>query len=853
MPQDETVPKQYERCDDGADSNLIDLKSATVTKQQATFTFECIRPGVYRSTFSSNDHPLPPFPSCERPKRASTAARIQAIGSHGVVVTDDAGASARIDWIAAPILTLSYNDEILYTDLPHRSYVLDGTGVAHYTRYFKDSMHVGLGEKAAPFDLSGRSFVLSATDSFGYDVHHTDPLYKHIPLLIVASAKGVVGTFSTSHARGSYSIGSEMDGMWGRFKVYRQYHGGLEQYHFVGRTMQEVVYKYAELVGFPLLVPRWAFGYLAGGMKYSMLDDPPAYEALADFASKLVDHDIPCSGFQLSSGYTIAETEPKTRNVFTWNRHRFPDPEGFVRSFREKGIRLIANIKPYVLTNHPAYAHLAASGALFTDPNTGTTALTRLWSAGGGESGEGSHIDFTSPAGYIWWYDNVVALRKLGIDCPWNDNNEYTIPSDKWLMSLSNPSTTSLVAATKFGRKDAGLWGRALNTEVMAKASHDALLAAAPEERAFVLTRSATAGTMRYACSTWSGDNVTSWSSLQGSTALSLNAGLSLLQNYGHDIGGFEGPQPSPELLLRWVQVGIYGPRFAVNCFKTSTEDNSVGDVIELWMYPEILPEIRKAIKRRYEILPYLYNLMLQSHRSAVPPMRWVGWGYEDDAEVWASKALREGEGQFWLGDSLMIGSVFTPGAKSVEIYLPKRGEDDAYLNINAPYQYLDSGEWATIDAPLMGSIPVIARVGGAIIVGKAAQTVAPGDLVNEANLPEDDYRGIEIFPRQADKCRQDGLPDVYTWLEDDGISVASVADEAVATCKFEYTSEKDKIAVKFALNAARFEPPWARNGLWVILPVGETRVIEARGGSIRSEAVTDERGQKKYLYMRGS
>ncbi|KAK6431919.1 hypothetical protein LTR95_011919 [Oleoguttula sp. CCFEE 5521] len=811
MPQDETVPKQYERCDDDTKSDLVELKSTTVTNKQAIFTFACVRPGVYRSTFSSNDHPLPPFPSCERPERTSTIAKLQAVGSHEVVVIDDTGASAHLDWTAAPVLKLSYHNETMYTDLPHRSYVLDGTGVAHYTRYFKDSMHVGLGEKAAPFDLSGRSFVLSATDSFGYDVHCTDPLYKHIPLLIVASPKGVIGTFSTSHARGSYSIGSEMDGMWGRFKVYRQDHGGLEQYHFVGRTMQEVVHKYAELVGFPLLVPRWAFGYLAGGMKYSMLDDPPAHEALKDFADKLVEHDIPCSGFRLSSGYTVAETEPKTRNVFTWNRHRFPDPEAFVHSFRLKGIRLIANIKPYVLTNHLAYTHLAASGALFTDPNTNTTALTRLWSAGGGESGEGSHVDFTSPAGYTWWYDNVLALRKLGIDCPWNDNNEYTIPSDKWLMSLSNTATSSTFETMAHKRRDVGLWGRALNTELMAKASHDALLDAAPEERPFVLTRSATAGTMRYACSTWSGDNVTSWSSLQGSTALSLNAGLSLLQNYGHDIGGFEGPQPSPELLLRWVQVGIYGPRFAVNCFKTSAENNSVGEVIELWMYPEILPEIRKAIKRRYEILPYLYDLMLQSHRTAVPPMRWVGWGYESDAKVWANKVLREGEGQFWLGDSLMVGSVYTPGAESVEIYLPKRDEDDAYLNTNTPYQYLVAGQWTSIDAPLIGSIPVIARVGGAVIVGKPVQTAAPGDQVNEARSPIDDYRGIEIFPREANKCREDRLPDTYTWLEDDGISIAGKADAAVASCKFEYTRAQEKIGVNFAIDSAVFEPSWAK------------------------------------------
>ena len=108
----------------------------------------------------------------------------------------------------------------------------------------------------------------------------------------------------------------------------QQDYGGLELYTIVGRTLKDIVRLYADLAGMPLLVPRWSFGYLAGGMKYSMLDEPRACDALIDFANKLREHDIPCSGFQMSSGYTIAEKEPKTRNVFTWyvNPVRESDP-----------------------------------------------------------------------------------------------------------------------------------------------------------------------------------------------------------------------------------------------------------------------------------------------------------------------------------------------------------------------------------------------------------------------------------------------------------------------------------------------------------------------------------------------
>ena len=58
----------------------------------------------------------------------------------------------------------------------------------------------------------------------------------------------------------------------------------------------------------------------------------------------------------------------------------------------------------------------------------------------------------------------------------------------------------------------------------------DATVEVEPNKRPFVLTRSATAGTMRYCASSWSGDNVTSWKGMKGANALSLTAGMCLLQ-----------------------------------------------------------------------------------------------------------------------------------------------------------------------------------------------------------------------------------------------------------------------------------------------------------------------------------
>ncbi|KAL9094646.1 MAG: hypothetical protein Q9165_003206 [Trypethelium subeluteriae] len=799
------------------------------------FSFEVLRPNLFRTTFTSEKHQLPPHRSTPVPEPRFGGVKISETHQTAQKTFDIGDLKVSVEWSKTPVVAVSYqnSDGSLFEDLPFRSYVADGPGVSHYTRFKKNTLHVGLGEKSAPMNLQNRGFELSATDSFGYDVYRTDPLYKHIPLLINALPYGCVALFSTSHCRGRYAIGSEMDGLWGYYKVYRQDHGGLEEYIIVGKTIQEVVKTFADLVGYPQLVPRWAFGYLGGGMKYSMLDDPPAADALVDWAQKVRDHDIPCSGFQLSSGYTVAETEPKTRNVFTWNRHRFPDPEGWIKAFHDRGIRIIANVKPYVLANHPAYRYLKDAGALFYDPVCQKNAEMRLWSAGGGESGEGSHLDFTSSAGFRWWYEGVRQLKKEGIDCIWNDNNEYTIPSDDWQIRLDEPSVQKGQSLRESDCK-VGWWGRALHTELMGKSSYEACIEVKPHERPFVLTRSATIGTMRYACSSWSGDNITSWEGMKGANALSLNAGMCLLQCYGHDIGGFEGPQPSPELLLRWVQLGIYSPRFAINCYKTSPADNTVGDVIEPWMYPEVLPQVRDAIKMRYSMLPYLYSLHLESHLFAIPPQRWVGWGYESDKVVWESRKLLDGEEQYWLGDALLIGGVYEPSVTMTRLYLPKRdGETEGYWNLNEPWNYLEPGQWVELKSEWRKSIPVLAKAGTAILGGKSEQTVAPGDLENEANLPEDNLRYIRLFPPHGSSS---GKIFENTWYEDDGISLKP----EISKFHLDMSSTDLEIRIKFEPDSTnRFKPPWLQEEIPIYLPHNESRKVVSDKNIVKQNPVT--------------
>ena len=82
----------------------------------------------------------------------------------------------------------------------------------------------------------------------------------------------------------------------------------------------------------------------------------------------------------------------------------------------------------------------------------------KLWSAGGGESGNGAHINFISQTAFDWWSRGVQMLKSQGVDAMWNDNNEYTLPDNRWQMALDeHPSKR------QSQRNNIGLWRRALH------------------------------------------------------------------------------------------------------------------------------------------------------------------------------------------------------------------------------------------------------------------------------------------------------------------------------------------------------------------------------------------------------
>jgi len=163
------------------------------------------------------------------------------------------------------------------------------------------------------------------------------------------------------------------------------------------------------------------------------------------------------------------------------------------------------------------------------------------------------------------------------------------------------------------------------------------------------------------------------------------------------------------------------------------------------------------------------------------------------------------------------------------------------------PYQHLAAGQWHTISSPWRFSIPILAQIGGLVPVGRPEQTCAPGDKANEANLPADDYRGVEIVPAPPELV--DGREYINNWYEDDGISLVGMADKHRASFTFVYAATPEEVTVKFekVVGGDLFVPPWVQKGLSVILPVGDDRQVRSFDG-VRSELEgRDDRGRACY------
>jgi alpha-glucosidase len=188
-------------------------------------------------------------------------------------------------------------------------------------------------------------------------------------------------------------------------------------------------------------------------------------------------------------------------------------------------------------------------------------------------------------------------------------------------------------------------------------ATYDGLRSLRPNERPFVLTRAAYAGTQRYAA-TWTGDNSSTWNHLRMSTPIMLNMGLSAYPFVGSDIGGFAGSPPA-DLLTRWIEVGVFNPIYRDHTAKGTADQ-------EPWVHGADQEVIRKKyIELRYRLLPYIYTAVEETSRTGLPLMRPVFLEYPKLQDFYSD------DRDFFFGDDLLVEPVVTEMVDAEDVKLP--------------------------------------------------------------------------------------------------------------------------------------------------------------------------------------
>ena len=669
---------------------------------------------------------------------------------------------------------------LMASDRPTQSYDFgwwDGR-VHHYLARRPGERFYGLGDRGGDNDRAGRSFRLINLDAMGYDAETSDPLYKSIPYILVADPVGQChGEFYDTVAEAVFDFGRELDNYHGWYRHVAAEAGDLDLWMIAGPDPLAVTRRFTWLTGRPALMPRWSLGYSGSTMSYT--DAPDAAVQMAGFLDKLAEHDIGCTSFHLSSGYTSIGDK---RYVFNWNRDKFPDPAAFVAGYAAVGVELVPNIKPALLRSHPRYNEVAAEG-LFVSDEDGAPVEAQFWDE------IGSYIDFTNPNAADWWRRQVkTALLDQGMVATWNDNNEY----ETW---------DARARFAGFGQPRAAAEMRPVQPLLMARASRRAQADALSGRRPYTVTRSGMAGLQRYA-QTWSGDNLTVWKSLRYNARLAIGLALSGVSNSGHDVGGFAGPAPSPELLIRWVQAGVLMPRFSIHSW------NDDGTVNEPWMYPEALPVIRRLMALRQTLIPFFYDLLHRYHADYEPMVRPTWLDFPSDARAW------EENDEHLLGPDLLVAPVMEPGAARRAVRPPEGAE---WIHVWTG-ERIAGGSDATLPAPLDGWPPLLARAGSAMLV----------DLARGGWRPESYRRGVWLFPPRRG---------AFGWsaIEDSGDGEGPIDRWHITG-----SAEPARIVVDVRREGRGV---WGNDTIALLLPPGETRPLVINGGVGRSIEDNGRRG----------
>jgi alpha-glucosidase len=592
-----------------------------------------------------------------------------------------------------------------------------------------DEHFYGLGEKAARLDKRRGYFINWNSDTPGY-TEGKDPIYQTIPFYIGLQHGAAYGIFFDNSYRSYFDFGRSL-----QQRAWFGAEGGeMNYYFFAGPSIKRILGRYADLTGHMPLPPLWALGNQQS--RWSYYPDTMVEEVVSEYRKRDLPLDVIHLDIDYMQGY----------RVFTWDTGRFPSPPDLTKKLEQQGVRVVTIVDPgvkfqppiaeptpgprepnqertfdEVVRGTPGYRSLAPQEKsyyvfneglaknYFQKRKDGQLFVPKVW------PGDSVFVDFTLPEARRWWGDLHLAYTVNGVAGIWNDMNE---PSD--FVDQTGKNQIDVVSYDE-GENSTHAKNRNVFALLEARATYEGLERLQPNKRPYVITRAAYAGIQRYS-TMWTGDTNSTWDALALNVPMFTTLGLSGEPFVGSDVGGFIG-RGNGELLVRAYQISFLAP-FCRNHKVIDGYDQ------EPWRFGKYYEDIiRKYLKLRYQMLPFLYTTLEEAHREGTPLFRPLVLNYQDDPNTYNL------DDEFMIGDDLLVAPIVKPDVTTRLVYLPKGSWYDYWTN-----KKYSGGTMIRVDAPLQ-TVPMFVRAGAIIPLGPQLNYVGerPFDPITFAIYPGSD------------------------------------------------------------------------------------------------------------------
>ncbi len=476
-----------------------------------------------------------------------------------------------------------------------------------------DERFAGTGERFAKMDLSGQSFRLKNQDAQGVNNRRA---YKNIPFYM---SSRMVGVFLHTPAYCRISLAHHST----RSVQLLAEEPVLDLFLIGGDTPAELLSGYRQLTGFPAMPPLWSFGTWMSRMSYFSADE------VTGICRRLREEAYPCDVIHLDTGWFRKDWLCEWK----FNAERFPDPPGFIGRLREMGFRISLWQMPYIAREAEQHDEALRNRYVGIPKKTGKQGgsnFSALDYAG--------TIDFTNPEATAWYQGLLRSLLEMGVACIKTDFGEE-IHLDADYRGMEAERLNNLYAL---------LYQRAA-FEVTRAVTGEGI----------VWARAAWAGCQRYPLH-WGGDAACSWDGMAGSLRGGLHLGLSGFAFWSHDVPGFHGVPDfmnsviPGDLYLRWTQFGVFTSHLRYH--GTSKR--------EPWEFPEVSAAVRKWLRLRYALIPWLLEQSRKATRTGYPLLRALLFHHPGDPLCWHI------DDQYYFGDDFLVAPVMN-SLNTRDVYLP--------------------------------------------------------------------------------------------------------------------------------------------------------------------------------------